>query len=249
MSIEKGSIFPTSSSLGEKARRVRAYMCDGFPFVGADFNYEDYWDRLSEDTNRPVLEVKLRFIESLVDKGSSVLDIGCGDGALLHHLHQAKGIEAYGIETSESAIQLATQKGISVKKADVSQKEFELRDTYDFIIASEVIEHLVKPEELMAKLKGKFRKQLIITIPNTGFLGERLRLVCGRFPKQWVLHPSEHLRFWTVTDFVFWCDQLGYNVDRYYGLLDEYYNDKINLWKYYPRLFSRYIVYTITEKS
>ena len=101
----------------------------------------------------------------------------------------------------------------------------------------------------MAKLKGKFRKQLIITIPNTGFLGERLRLAFGRFPKQWVLHPSEHLRFWTVTDFMFWCDQLGYKVDRYYGLLDEYYNDKINLWKYYPRLFSRYIVYTITEKS
>ena len=103
------------------------------------------------------------------------------------------------------------------------------------------------PEQLILKLRGRFRKYLIITIPNTGFAGERLRLLLGRFPKQWALHPSEHLRFWTVTDFIFWCQQLGFRVEKYYGILDEFYDIKIKVWKYYPKLFSRYILYIVNE--
>ena len=247
MSIEGEPIFPVDSGTGEKLRRVYAYMFGGFPFVGEDFDYEGYWDRLSQDGSRPVSQYKLELIGSLIDEGSSVLDIGCGDGALLHYLRETRGIEAHGIETSEKAIWLAMEKGIRVDRADITQREFELAESYDFIVASEVIEHLPRPEELMSKLSGHFRKRLIITIPNTGFLGERLRLFFGRFPKQWVLHPSEHLRFWTVVDFVFWCEQLGFRVERYYGMLDEYYDIKVKLWKYYPRLFSRYILYTIKE--
>ena len=245
---QKGILFPTDSSLKGKLRRVHAYLFKGFPFSARNFDYGWYWDRLSEGNVPPTSSFKLKLIGEIVDEGSSVLDIGCGDGTLLHYLQRAKGIEAHGIEVSEKAIELAGGKGIKVARADISQREFQLTETYDFIIASEVIEHLPNPEELMSKLRGKFRKYLIITIPNTGFVGDRLRLLLGRFPKQWVVHPSEHLRFWTVTDFVFWCEQLGFKVESYYGMLDEYYDLKIKLWKYYPKLFSRYILYKVAER-
>jgi len=247
VSIKREPLFPNSFDLKAKLRKIYAYLFKDFPFTTQAFDYEEYWDTLSEETNRPISSFKLKLIEEIIDQGSRVLDIGCGDGTLLDYLRKVKAIEAHGIETSDKAIELAREKAIEVEKADITQGEFQLTETYDYIIISEVLEHLPNPEQLMLKLKGRFRKHLIITIPNTGFAGERLRLLLGRFPKQWGLHPSEHLRFWTVTDFTFWCQQLGLRVENYYGLFDEFYDIKIKLWKYYPKLFSRYILYKVTE--
>jgi methionine biosynthesis protein MetW len=243
-----GHLFPTDNSIKEKSRKLHAYLFGSFPFDIETFDYDKYWNRLSQENRPPTSLLKLKLIEELIEQGSSVLDVGCGDGDLLDYLRKKKGIEAHGIEFGAKAVETARAKGIRVDVADITKQEFNLTDTYDYIIVSEVIEHLPKPEELMAKLKGKFRKYLIITIPNTGFITERLRLLLGRFPKQWVLNPSEHLRFWTITDFLFWCGQLGLRVERYYGMKDEYYDTKIKLWKYYPRLFSRFILYKIGER-
>jgi methionine biosynthesis protein MetW len=248
MSTQSGHLFPTHSSLKVKLRKAYAYLFEGFPFDAEIFDYDGYWDRISQENVPPMPAFKLKLIEGIVDEGSRVLDIGCGDGTLLDYLRKTKGIEAHGIEIGAKAIELATAKGILVDRTDITQQEFQLTQTYDFIIASEVIEHLPRPEELMVKLRGRFRKYLIITLPNTGFVTERLRLLLGRFPKQWVLHPSEHLRFWTVTDFIFWCEQLGFKVENYYGMLEEYYDIKVKLWKYYPKLFSRFILYKVAER-
>ena len=111
-----------------------------------------------------------------------------------------------------------------------------------------MIEHLPRPEDLLLSLKARFRKSIIVTIPNSGFSGERLRLLLGRFPKQWVYHPSEHIRFWAVPDFLFWCQQIGYRVERLYGLKDEYYDVRLPLWRWYPRLFARFILYQLARK-
>ena len=248
MSMKRGLLFPRSLNIKAMLGRIYAYLFKEFSFDTKVFDYEEYWDRLSEETNRPTSSFKFKLIEEIIDERSKVLDIGCGDGTLLYYLRKAKGIEAHGIEASEKAIEIAQEKTIEVKKADITKEEFQLTTTYDYIILSEVLEHLPNPERLLLMLRGKFSKYIIITIPNTGFAGERLRLLLGRFPKQWVVHPSEHLRFWTVTDFIFWCQQLGFRVERYYGLFDEFYDIKIRLWKYYPKLFSRYILYKVTEQ-
>ncbi len=248
MGVKREPLFLNSFNTKAKLRKIYAYLFENFPFTTEAFDYEEYWNRLSEETNRPISPFKLRLMEEIIDQGSRVLDIGCGDGTLLDYLRRAKGIEAHGIETSDKAIELARGKGIQVEKADITQREFQLTETYDYIIVSEVLEHLPNPEQLMLEFRGKFSKCLLITIPNTGFVGERLRLLLGRFPKQWVFHPSEHLRFWTVTDFIFWCQQLVFRVESYYGLLDEVYDVKIKLWKYYPKLFSRFILYKVTEQ-
>lgn len=231
-----------------KLKKVYAYLFEGFPFNVKTLNYDWYWEELEKRNNPAMAPSKLRFIGEIIDEGSTVLDIGCGDGTLLHYLQEAKGIRGKGIEVSEKAVELARGKGIDVEKADVTKEDFGITETYDYVIISEVLEHLPNSEELMLKVKDRFRKYLIVTIPNTGFVGERLRLLLGRFPKQWVLHPSEHLRFWTVRDFIFWCQQLGFRVESYSGLFDEYYDIKFPLWKWCPKLFSRYILYEVAKK-
>jgi len=246
VSSQRESLFPDDSNLKVKLRKVYKYLFQDFPFGVTNLDYEEYWDRLSQETC-PVSLFKLNLIKGIINEGSSVLDIGCGDGTLLHHLSEAKQIKAHGIEISTKAIELAREKGVIVHRADITKEGFQLAEVHDYIIISEVLEHLPNPEQLMLKLKGRFEEYLIITIPNSGFIGERLRLLLGRFPKQWALHPSEHLRFWTVKDFIFWCHQLGYRVESYRGLFDEFYDIKIKLWKYYPNLFSRYVLYIIKE--
>ena len=224
-------------------------MWSEYPFEDVPFDYTNYWDQLSQSNEHPASQFKLKLIEDLIDENSSVLDMGCGDGTMLYHLTQIKNIHGHGLEISETGVEITKRKGISVEQVNLSDENLQINGNYDYILSSEVIEHMPKPEELIKLVRGKFNKRLIISIPNTGFLGERLRLLLGKTPKQWVYHPSEHLRFWTVDDFVFWIEQLGLKVEKYYGLRDEYYDIKIPLWKYYPRLFSRYILYVIKEEA
>ena len=68
----------------------------------------------------------------------------------------------------------------------------------------EVLEHIPNAEEAMFRIKDAFKSKIaFFSIPNSGSLYDRIRLLRGRFPKQWVVHPSEHVRFWTLNDFKF----------------------------------------------
>jgi methionine biosynthesis protein MetW len=249
MNSTKGHLFPTDNSIKGKIKKLQAYLFKEFAFDRETFDYDKYWDRL-EHENRPSTSLsKLKMIGELIELGSSVLDIGCGEGDILDYLRKTRNIEAHGIEFGGKAVEKAIARGIPVDVADITKQDFNITNKYDYIILSEVIEHLPKPEELLLKLKGKYNKYLIITIPNTGFIAERWRLMFGRFPKQWVLNPAEHLRFWTVPDFLFWCEQLDLKVEKYNGMKDDYYDLKVPLWRYYPKLFSRFILYKISGKT
>lgn len=72
----------------------------------------------------------------------------------------------------------------------------------------ELLEHLPNSEEVLLALLKTTNKKLIFSIPNTGFIGHRLRLLFGSFPLQWRTHPGEHLRFWTYNDIRFWLKEL-----------------------------------------
>jgi methionine biosynthesis protein MetW len=232
----------------KKIKKINAYLFSDFSFSPQALNYEWYWDENEKIHGSELPRQKLELISGIVDKESTVLEIGCGDGTLLHELIEKKAIRAKGVDISQKALNLAKAKGIEVKRADVTNSTFSLSETFDYIIASEVLEHLSNPEEVMLKFKDKFRKYLIITLPNSGFIAERLRLLFGRAPKQWAFHPSEHLHYWTPRDFIFWCRQLGFRVENSYGLFDNYYDLKVPLWRWFPKLFSRYMLYKVTLK-
>ena len=131
---------------------------------------------------------------------------------------------------------------------DITQPNFEIKRAYDYIVMTDVLEHIPNPEDVLIKIKDNFNKCLIVSVPNTGFILDRLRLLFGRFPKQWLVHPGEHLRFWTFKDFISMCEQLGFCLKEYYGVEIESYEIKPKLWKWKPKLFSKDILYVI-ERS
>ena len=107
-----------------------------------------------------------------------------------------------------------------------------------------MLEHIPKPEDVMGKVKDKFKKMLIVSIPNTGHYIHRLRLLFGHFPVQWVWHPGEHLRFWTMKDFKKWADELGFKV---VGI--RIHTGFPFLLKFIPSLFTDSMVFLLKNKE
>jgi len=119
--------------------------------------------------------------------GKKILDIGCGEGVLGKTLKEEKSVLIHGIEISDEAIKKARTVLDEAYCADIESEEKwpeEIRkQKYDFIILTEVFEHLLFPEKLVHRLKDFSNKntEIIITVPNVLFWKNRLSFFLGRF--------------------------------------------------------------------
>lgn len=216
-------------------------------------DYDAYWvarlrdQRVSKDLHR------YRIVASKLPDDTSVLDIGCGDGAFLRYLQKAKpNCRTMGADTSGAAMKQLRDSGIPGIHLDGDLPlAVQITEYYENIVLMEVIEHVIESEELVRQVIDLQPKRIFITIPNVGFLMHRLRLMfVGRFPVTSIFyHMKEHVRFWTVTDFYEWAESLGLTVLSHNGQIDR--NDKILVWlvRAAPRLFADRMVYELELRS
>ncbi len=200
------------------------------------FDYDSYWVRRGRAEPQPRYKI---FSEWCPD-GSSVLDLGCGDGALLEYLIKQKRIRALGVDVSAVACRKARERGIDVIVADVARALCLRTGSFDVAICSEVLEHLAQPEQLLHALR-QAAKKVYVSIPNIAYYPHRLRLLFGRFPIQYAFHPAEHLRYWSVSDFEDFVKKLGYDVKRM-----EPSNGFPLLYKLSPNLFANQVCFELT---
>jgi methionine biosynthesis protein MetW len=202
------------------ARRYQAgRRLVGYP-ASADLrrrDYDAYWRQKGGDRPGQLSTWRLRrarVFAALLQPGDSVLDVGTGDGAVLEYLVRQRRIVAQGIDVSPAAVEFCRARGLDVAAADLTTPDAIPAGTWDYAILSEVIEHLPDPEALLDALRTRVRRGILVSVPNTGYVAHRLRLVLGRFPLQWIVWPGEHLRFWTMGDFYWWAGRLGFAVAR-----------------------------------
>ncbi len=186
-------------------------------------DYDVYWEAKAETTMgalSPWRQRRADVFVNVVAQNDAVLDLGVGDGALLAYLIQKRGIRGYGLDVSAKAVDFCQSQGLNVALGDINRPiaavvtEAFLGIAFDWVILSEIIEHIPDPESLLLSLRPLVRKGIIVSIPNTGFHQHRLRLLMGRFPLQWVVTPGEHLRYWTRADFHWWAKGLGFKIQR-----------------------------------
>jgi methionine biosynthesis protein MetW len=210
-------------------------------------NYDTYWDHKAKTGLGQLSEWRLRRAQvftRLVEAGDRVLDLGVGDGALLRYMLEHKPLDAHGLDVSPKAVAFCREQGLNVELADLNQPIVQfLQPPYDYIILSEIIEHLPDPESLLNDLRPHVRKGLIVSVPNTGFYQHRLRLLFGRFPLQWVVTPGEHLRFWTRIDFHWWGAQMGFVITR-----EVPYEGTPGLRNIWPGMFAAAFVYVLINQ-
>lgn len=206
-------------------------------------DYNDYWAHRGFVINTKLKE-REEIILNFIPKGSKVLDIGCGNSLLPVKLKE-KGVAVAVADISDIVLKGYGAYGIVSVQVDLEKPlEIVLNKKYDYIVLSEVLEHLTNPEEVVAVMK-KNAKNLIITIPNSAFYRFRLHLFfVGRFFTQWVYHPSEHVRYWSHTDFLDWICSRGLtlikseasNGLKLFGL---------PLFRIWPNLFGHQICYFV----
>ncbi len=177
--------------------------------------YPAYWQSRSLELRNKLMEREVIFFNWIEPK-TKVLSLGCGNSRLLLDLKEKKNCLVYGLDIDENVVNLQKQFGIEVKRGDLAAIDFELKSYFDFnfdyIIMSELLEHLALPENLISKLKEQSR-YFIFSVPNSAFYRYRLGLLCrGRFFTQWAVHPAEHLRFWSHLDFYDWLSGLGLKI-------------------------------------
>jgi methionine biosynthesis protein MetW len=205
-----------------------------------DFDYEGYWESRGRSESQP----RHTLIAGVVEEEGRVLDIGCGDGFLMELLRQSRKAHCQGLDISEASVRLAKERGLAAIVADVMADEFSVDPDYDYIVVCELLEHISDPETLIAKLKGCYKRALIVSVPNSAYFKHRLRLLFGRFPVQWGWHPSEHLRYWSVSDFRWWTGELGLEVA---SVIPANGLTVFKLYQIWPNLFANDVIYVLKE--
>jgi len=161
----------------------------------------------------------LRLIADMIEVDSRVLDIGCGDGALLAYLAREKGVDARGIELSQSGVNACVRHGLSVIQGDADRDlDAFPDDAFDVVVLSRTLQATREPRHVLESLL-RIGKRAIVSFPNFGFWRIRLGLLFhGEMPKSELLHnhwydtPNIHLC--TIRDFVVLCDELGTRIER-----------------------------------
>ncbi|MEK7659304.1 MAG: class I SAM-dependent methyltransferase [Patescibacteria group bacterium] len=198
-----------------------------YPKLGVhDFSYDVYWQArgLNSKTSLNSFQKKRANLTlQYLEKNSLVLDVGCGNGALLSYINNIKPMKKLiGIDVSEKALAFAKDNNIETINGDISKFDtLKNLPSADYILMFEVIEHFPNSEDLIRWAVINAKKGVFFSVPNTGFFVHRLRLLFGKFPLQWRVNPSEHLRFWTVKDIRWWLRELGlnsYNLKLYEGI-------------------------------
>ncbi|MBI5061118.1 MAG: methyltransferase domain-containing protein [Candidatus Aenigmarchaeota archaeon] len=168
-----------------------------------NMDYEEYWTSREDDVFKEGSDNTEKIISDIIEKNSTVMDIGCGDGRLLNRLRAEKRAHGEGIDVSATAAKRCREKGMKCTVVDI-QKKFRLSKKYDYIVITDVLEHIPNPEFVMENLRDSFNKKLIISLPNIGMVFNRARLLFGKFPLEWYWHPGEHIRHWTLADIKWW---------------------------------------------
>lgn len=193
------------------------------------------------------LRADLAIVAEQIPSGSRVLDLGCGSGSLLSHLAQEKGCRGTGVEIDADQILAAIRLGVPVLELDVDRHLDNFSDnSYDVVVLSRTIQTIRRPKEVLAQM-ARIGQRLVVSVPNFGWYGHRLRLLAGRMPMSRELpykwYDTPNLRFTTLVDLQLLFAELGFTVERRISLDDE--SRPLRLPERWANLFAAAVVYVL----
>ena len=163
---------------------------------------------------RPELEIICEWIKP----DTRILDLGCGDGALLIHLKKTRNVSGYGLEIDEENILKCIVNGVQVIQTNLDKgiSEFFEEDSFDYVVMTQALQAIQQPENLLVEMM-RIGKEGIVTFPNMAYWKSRLQLSLGghmpktrTLPNEWYETPNIHLC--SINDFEKLCQTLGIKI-------------------------------------
>jgi methionine biosynthesis protein MetW len=169
----------------------------------------------NDDTTR----IDFQLIAGMIEPGSRVLDVGCGDGALLDLLTQQRNVDGRGIELSRTGVANCVARGLPVIQGDADTDLADYpTDAFDYVILSQTIQATRQPRVVLEHML-RIGRRAIVSFPNFGHWKIRSQILFGghmpvteNLAYAWYDTPNIH--FCTIRDFKQLCDAVGAQTER-----------------------------------
>jgi len=150
-------------------------------------------------------------IAGWIHTGSSVLDLGCGDGTLLRYLKDTRRTTGYGVEIADEGVLACVKNGVAVVQSDLERGLSGFEDnSFDYVVLSQTLQAM-KNSEIIIREMLRVGREGIVTFPNFGYWKNRIEVLRGRMPisenlpYEWFNTPN--VRLCTVADFERFCNE------------------------------------------
>jgi methionine biosynthesis protein MetW len=197
-----------------------------------------------------MLRIDLELLQQWVPVRGRVLDLGCGDGALLNSLRDNRQTEGYGLEIDPEQITACIARGVNVIEKDINEglSNFQ-NDSFDSVVMTYSMQALSRPDQVIDEML-RVGKECIVTFPNFGNIRVRTYLMLrGRMPVtkqltyQWYDTPNIH--FCTVKDFEALCHEKGIKVLHRETVTGHQPDQHLN--RFWPNMFAETAIYHLSK--
>ena len=185
-------------------------------------------------------------IAGWLSEGGRVLDLGCGDGALLASLAEAKRVRGYGIDIADDNVLACVKRGVNVIQSDLESGLAGFADrSFDTVILSQTLQQIHRVETIINEML-RVGREVIVTFPNFAYWRHRVQLgvrgtmpVSRTLPYEWYNTPN--VRMFTVREFDRFCR------DRGIAIIDREVRSDERKVTFAPNLFGQLAFYRIRQ--
>ena len=169
------------------------------------------------------MKKEFKVIADLLPNNTRVLDVGCGDGALMDFLVKEKNIEVRGLELNQNNVQECIYKGLPVIQGNAETELYQFpKQSFDYVVLSQTLQAFYQPDKVLRELL-RIGKSVVVSIPNFGYWKVRTSLlffgkmpVTKTLPNTWFNTPNLHMC--TIKDLFNYCEDQNIVIKKVIGV-------------------------------